>query len=149
MIALLGISYTKLNAMIVDVFDFDVEQLVDSTMVDNFCGGSEKYMNLFEEFPNDFYLVTCRFNVNNTHSISDNNWKILVKNLNNKYNILYNQCKGEGDFFVINEKFSIENLGMSLLIYANDESVDNVKKEFDSNVSIYAIGYPYIFHITN
>ncbi|MGN0447267.1 MAG: hypothetical protein ACI4GC_01825 [Acutalibacteraceae bacterium] len=141
-IVLFGISYTKLNAMTVDVVDFDVEYLEDSTVIDDFCGDSEKYMKLFEESPNDFYLVTCRFNVNNTHSISYSNWKVVVKSLNNKYNIFYNQYRGEGAFFVINEKSSIENLGTCLLIYANDELVENVKKEFDSNVSIYAIGYP-------
>lgn len=145
MIAVFGISYTKLNAMIVDVVDLDVEQSADSTMVDNFCGDSEKYIKLFEESPNDFYLVTFRFNVNNTHSISYSNWKVAVKSLNNKYNIFANQYKGEGDFFVINKKSSIENLNMCLLIYAKDESVENEKKEFDSNVSIYAVGYPSIF----
>lgn len=139
---LVNYLYIKCNTIDVDIVDYEIKQLEDSDMIELFCDDSKDYTKLFEKSPEDFYLISCIFNVKNTHSISYVNWKVAAKELTNKYRIFYNQYKGEGEFYQIEKNSTIENLGTGLLIYTNGESIENIEKEFLSNVHFYAVGCP-------
>lgn len=139
---IISFCYFRYSAISGEIINLKIEQVDNENTILDVFNVNDEYLKKFKDSPQDFYIAGLIFNVKNNSFVSCRNWKVSIKNYDDSCEIFYNDYVAQGGDYVVAAKSSVEHLGMSMLIYKKNSSVENIEQIVNENISLQTTCYP-------